>query len=79
MFNISEILLELNLILAQTEKEKKLTAVGLMLFAGFIFLLFLDASIKGKLVPKNVTFKTFLMFIFVIVILILILLTIYYF
>lgn len=64
--------------LAQNAQEKSITIVGIALFAAFMFYLFIDASIKGKLVPKKGPVKTFVLYLFFIAIIALILLIIFY-
>lgn len=67
-----------NLLLAQTEKERQLTILGVSLFTIFILILFLDANIKNNLVPKNVNVKKFVLFLLIMSVAALILLIIYY-
>lgn len=55
------------LMLAQTEKEKKMTYFGVMFLGFFLFVLVLDTLGKGKLFPKKGPMKTILIFMFVIV------------
>lgn len=64
--------------LAQNAQEKSITIVSIALFAAFMFYLFIDASIKGKLVPKKGPVKTFVLYLFFIAIIALILLIIFY-
>ena len=58
-------MLSLNLlfILAQNALEKNATVLGVTFFGVFIFVLFLDSIIKGKVVPKNPALRNFLFFI----------------
>ncbi len=53
---------------SQTENEKRLTILGLALFAGLIFYLILDSTIKQKWIPKNGTLRSFLIFVFILTI-----------
>jgi hypothetical protein len=68
----------LALLLAQNAEEKSLTYIGLALFAGFLFFLIVDTTIKGRFVPKKPIMRKFLIFLFVIIIIIIILLFIFY-
>lgn len=68
----------LALLLAQNAEEKSLTYLGLALFAGFLFFLIVDTTIKGKYVPKKGVIRNFLIVLFVLVIIILIMLFIFY-
>ena len=72
------ILNSLVLLLAQNAEEKSITIVSVALFAAFMFYLFIDASIKGKWVPKKGPVKKFVVFIFIIAIVALTLLIIFY-
>lgn len=74
MFNY---IFSLVMLLAQTEKEKSITIVGLAFFAGFIFFLIMDTTIKGKFVPKKGPVKYFLIFLFILILIILIMLYIF--
>ena len=67
-----------NLLLVQNEREKRMTIFGLALFAIFMLILFLDASIKHTIVPKNTNVKSFILFLLIISFSILILMIIYY-
>lgn len=58
----------LSLILAQNDAEKKITILGLALFAAFMFYLILDSTIKQKFIPKNGALRGFLIFVFIIII-----------
>ena len=64
--------------LAQNEKEKSLTVLGLTLFGGFIFILILDSIVKNNWVPKSDILRRFLIFIFVLVIIAVSMLIIFY-
>ena len=75
MFNYISSLI---ILLAQTAKEKSVTTVGLAIFAGFIFFLIVDTTIKGRFVPKKGPVKKFLIFLFILVVIILFLLYIFY-
>ena len=75
MFNYISSLI---ILLAQTAKEKSVTVVGLAIFAGFIFFLIVDTTIKGKFVPKKGPVKKFLIFLFILVVIILFLLFKFY-
>lgn len=66
------------MILAQNAEERSLTYLGVAFFAGFLFFLIVDSTVKGKFVPKKDVMKKFLIVLFVLVIIILILLTIFY-
>ena len=68
----------LALLLAQNAEEKSLTYIGLALFAGFLFFLIVDTTIKGRFVPKKPAMRKFLIFLFVIIVIIIILLFIFY-
>ena len=68
----------LALLLAQNAEEKSLTYIGLALFAGFLFFLIVDTTIKGRFVPKKPVMRKFLIFLFVIIVIIIILLFIFY-
>ena len=68
----------LALLLAQNAEEKSLTYIGLALFAGFLFFLIIDTTIKGRFVPKKPVMRKFLIFLFVIIIIIIIMLFIFY-
>jgi hypothetical protein len=68
----------LALILAQNAEEKSLTYVGLAFFAGFLFFLIVDTTIKGKFVPKKSVMRNFLIVLFVLVIILLAMLFIFY-
>ena len=68
----------LALLLAQNAEEKSLTYIGLALFAGFLFFLIVDTTIKGKFVPKKPVMRNFLIVLFILVIILLILLFIFY-
>lgn len=68
----------LALILAQNAEEKSLTYVGLAMFAGFLFFLIVDTTIKGKYVPKKSSIRNFLIVLFVLVIILLGMLFIFY-
>ena len=52
------------MLLAQNAFEKRATIIGITLFGGLIFMLFLDSIIKGKFVPKNSAIRKLLFFIF---------------
>ncbi len=75
MFNYISSLI---MLLAQTEKEKSVTIVGLAIFAGFIFFLIVDTTIKGKFVPKKGPVKKFLIFLFLLAVIILFMLYKFY-
>ncbi len=68
----------LALLLAQNAEEKSLTYIGLALFAGFLFFLIVDTTIKGKYVPKKPVMRNFLIVLFILVIILLTLLFIFY-
>ena len=68
----------LALLLAQNAEEKSLTYLGVALFAGFLFFLIVDSTIKGRFVPKKDSLRKFLIVLFVVVISILGLLFIFY-
>ena len=68
----------LALLLAQNAEEKSLTYIGLALFAGFLFFLIVDTTIKGKYVPKKPVMRNFLIALFILVIILLTLLFIFY-
>ena len=67
----------LALLLAQTAEEKSLTYVGLALFAGFLFFLIIDTTIKGKFVPKSPVMRKFLIFFFILIVIIIFMLFIF--
>ncbi len=60
------LLSSITLFLAQNAYEKKLTILGLALFAGLVFMLILDSIIKQKIVPKNDAVRGFLIFVFIV-------------
>lgn len=64
--------------LAQNAEEKSLTYVGLAFFAGFLFFLIVDTTVKGRFVPKKSVIRHFLIFLFILVIILLIMLFIFY-
>lgn len=66
------------LMLAQTEQEKRMTILGLILFGFFLFVLVLDSFSKGKLIPSKGPLKKIVIFIFVIVVIVAILLRFVY-
>ena len=68
----------LALFLAQNAEEKSLTYIGLALFAGFLFFMIVDTTVKGRFVPKKPVMRKFLIFLFVIIVIIIILLFIFY-
>lgn len=68
----------LALLLAQNAEEKSLTYIGLALFAGFLFFLIIDTTIKGRFVPKKPVMRKFLIFLFIIIIIIIFMLFIFY-
>ncbi|MBR7172573.1 MAG: hypothetical protein IKD36_02140 [Clostridia bacterium] len=68
----------LALMLAQTAEEKSLTYVGLAFFAGFLFFLIVDTTVKGRFVPKKSVMRNFLIVLFILVIIIIFMLFIFY-
>ena len=58
------------LMLAQTEKEKKMTYFGVLFLGLLLFLWVLDTLGKGKLFPKKGPMKTILIFMFVVVVIV---------
>lgn len=66
------------LMLAQTEQEKRMTILGLILFGFFLFVLVLDSFSKGKLIPSKGPLKKIVIFIFAIVVIVAILLRFVY-
>lgn len=65
-------------LLAQNATEKSITLVSVALFAAFLFYLIIDASVKGKLMPKKGPVKKFVIYLFAIAIIALIMLIIFY-
>lgn len=63
-----DFLCSLSLMLAQNELEKKLTIFGIACFAGFMFYLILDSTIKQKFIPKAGPIRGFLIFLFLLAI-----------
>lgn len=68
----------LALLLAQNAEEKSLTFIGVALFAGFLFFLIVDTTIKGKYVPKKPVMRNFLILLFILMIILLFMLFIFY-
>ena len=60
----------LALLLAQNAEEKSFTYLGLALFAGFLFFLIIDTTLKGRFVPKKPVMRKFLIFLFILIIII---------
>ena len=71
-------IVSLAFMLAQNSQEKSATIIGLTLFAGFMFFLFVDTLIKGKFVPKTGPVKKFVLFLSIMAFIIVIMLFIFY-
>ena len=71
-------LVSMAFMLAQNSQEKSATIIGLTLFAGFMFFLFVDTLIKGKFVPKKGPVKKFVLFLSIMAFIIVIMLFIFY-
>lgn len=56
------------LILAQTEQEKRITSLGLIILAFVLFALVLDSLGKGKLIKSKGPLKSVLIFILIVVV-----------
>lgn len=68
----------LQMILAQTEGEKRMTIISVALFALFVLILLIDSVTKHTIVPKNANVRLFIIFLLICTLLAIILLTIYY-
>ena len=65
-------------LLAQNETEKRLTILGVTLFAVLMCFLILDSLIKGQYIPKKGPIRGFLIFLLIVAVIAVNLLIIFY-
>ena len=72
------VLASIMFLLAQNDTERRLTILGVTLFAALMFFLILDSLIKGQYIPKKGPIRGFLIFLLIVAVIAVNLLIIFY-